>query len=72
MRKSSEDRALVVGAGVTLHEALAAADSLEREGIAVRVIDPFTVKPLDEKALLDNAKACGGRIVVVEDHYRAG
>ena len=50
-------------------QALAAADTLAEQGVMVRVMDPFTIKPLDITAVQDNAAACGGRIIVVEDHY---
>ncbi|XP_046971982.1 transketolase [Vanessa cardui] len=72
LRESAGDKVLLVGAGVTLHEALAAADLLQKEGIEARVMDPFTIKPLDEEAIRKHTKAVGGRIVVVEDHYQAG
>ncbi|KAG8187341.1 hypothetical protein JTE90_011703 [Oedothorax gibbosus] len=72
VRKSSSDVALVVGAGVTLYEALSAADTLAAQGINIRVLDLFTVKPIDVEALKSNAKECGGRIVTVEDHYPEG
>lgn len=41
-------------------------------GIEVRVLDPFTIKPIDKDGIIKNAKECGGRIVVVEDHYPEG
>lgn len=73
IRKSDKDVALVIGAGITLEEAHKAADHLAKEkSIHVRVMDPFTIKPLDEAAVIANAKECGGRIVVVEDHYPEG
>ncbi|XP_039759953.1 transketolase-like protein 2 [Pararge aegeria] len=72
VRSGTSDRVLLVGAGVTLHAALAAADTLAQEGVQARVLDPFTIKPLDEAALRKHAKAAGGRVVVVEDHYQAG
>ena len=59
----------MVGAGVTLHEALKAADILKEAGVNIRVMDPFTIKPLDIQAVQDNAAACHGRIITVEDHY---
>uniref|UniRef100_A0A7M4FPB8 transketolase n=1 Tax=Crocodylus porosus TaxID=8502 RepID=A0A7M4FPB8_CROPO len=70
--KSKDDQVTVIGAGVTLHEALAAAEHLKKEKIFIRVIDPFTIKPLDRKTILENAKATKGRIVTVEDHYHEG
>lgn len=72
VRKSGSDSALIIGAGVTLHEGLKAADVLEAEGVNVRVLDPFTVKPIDAKLIVDNAKQCGGKIITVEDHYPEG
>ncbi|XP_068208816.1 transketolase-like protein 2 [Palaemon carinicauda] len=72
LRSSGTDKALVIGAAITLREAMTAADTLAKEGINVRVMDLFTIKPIDEKAIISNAKECGGRIVVVEDHYPEG
>ncbi|XP_040827350.1 transketolase-like protein 2 [Ochotona curzoniae] len=69
---SVEDKATVIGAGVTLHEALAAAGGLSQEGISIRVIDLFTVKPLDAATIISNARATGGRLLTVEDHYPEG
>lgn len=63
---------MLIGGGVTLHEAIKAAESLAKEGIAARVIDPFTVKPLDKETIVKNIKEVGGRAVVVEDHYYEG
>ncbi|XP_022118708.2 transketolase-like protein 2 [Pieris rapae] len=72
VRESAKDSILLIGSGVTLHEALAAADQLQQQGINARVLDPFTVKPLDEAAVRAHAHAVGGRVLVVEDHYQAG
>lgn len=72
IRQSAEDKVTVVGAGVTLHEALLAADKLSQQGIFIRVIDPFTIKPLDAATIIHSAKATGGHIITVEDHYREG
>lgn len=72
VRASQGDKVLLIGAGVTLYECLKAAKELGNNGISVRVLDPFTIKPLDEKAIIDHASKCGGRIVVVEDHYKEG
>jgi transketolase len=72
VRKSDSDRVTVVGAGITLYEALKAAEALESDGIRVRVIDAYSVKPIDEGTLLAAAAATGGRMVVVEDHYAGG
>ena len=70
VKKSATDQVLLIGAGITLYEAFAAADQLAQSGVNCRVIDPFTIKPLDGKTIIENALQCGGRIVVVEDHYR--
>src|SRR6202050_1984892 len=72
LRKSDQDRATVIGAGVTLHEALKAADQLKGEGINIRVIDLYCVKPLDGKALAADVKATRGALVTVEDHFSEG
>ena len=63
---------LVVGAGVTLIEAIKAADELAKEKIHIRVMDPFTLKPIDKEAIIKHGKACGGKILTVEDHYIEG
>ncbi|XP_068971444.1 transketolase-like protein 2 isoform X1 [Bombus flavifrons] len=72
VKSSPKDQVLVIGAGVTLYEALKAADELSKVGVNVRVIDPFTIKPLDAQLIVKNAKEVGGRIVTVEDHYAEG
>ena len=71
LRRSAADRVTLVGAGVTLHEALAAADLLADEGIAARVIDCYSIKPLDA-ATLRRAAAETAAIVTAEDHYPEG
>jgi len=69
----AEDKVLVVAAGITMDQALDAADKLKAEhGISVRLLDPFTVKPIDKEAILKHAKECNGKIVTVEDHYPEG
>jgi transketolase len=72
VRRSDQDRLTIVGAGVTLFEALAAADQLKDEGIQVRVIDIFSVKPVDQETLLESASEAGGLILTVEDHSDGG
>ena len=72
VRQSAKDQVLLIGAGVTLYEALKAADKLAEAGVSARVIDPFTIKPIDAQTIIENAKAVGGRIVTVEDHYPEG
>lgn len=63
---------MVVSAGVTLYEALKAAETLEKQGINICIIDVFTVKPLDVATIKTHAQECGGRIITVEDHYPEG
>jgi transketolase len=72
LRSSDDDRVAVVTAGITVHEALKAADSLAAEGIAVRVIDAYSVKPIDAATLAAAARDTGGRLIVVEDHFPEG
>ena len=69
LKKSDSDKVLVIAAGVTLEQALNAEKELSSAGMNVRVMDPFTIKPLDEESIIKNALECGGRIVTVEDHY---
>jgi transketolase len=66
------NRATVVAAGVTLHEALKAADALKAEGIAITVIDAYSIKPLGRKEILAAAKKTGNTVITVEDHYPEG
>uniref|UniRef100_A0A8C7F486 transketolase n=1 Tax=Oncorhynchus kisutch TaxID=8019 RepID=A0A8C7F486_ONCKI len=70
--QSAEDKVTVIGAGITLHEALAAAEMLKKERIFIRVIDPFTIKPLDSKTIIEHTRQTRGRILTVEDHYYEG
>ncbi len=72
LKKSADDKVTLIGAGVTLHEALKAADQLKAAGIAARVIDLYCVKPLDGKALAAEVAASGGRLVTAEDHWPEG
>jgi transketolase len=69
---SNKDRVTIVAAGITVHEALKAVDVLAHEDISVRVVDLYTVKPVDADTLADAARATGGRVVVVEDHWAEG
>ena len=71
VRNSDKDTATVIGAGVTLFEALKAHDELKSKGIAVRVIDLYSVQPIDAASLIEAGKATG-RLITVEDHYVAG
>jgi transketolase len=72
LRQSANDRVTVIGAGVTLYEALKAADELKSRGVAIRVLDLYCVKPLDSSALSEHVRATGGKLVTVEDHYAEG
>ncbi|MBM4127396.1 MAG: transketolase [Nitrospira sp.] len=72
LRQSASDVLTIVAAGVTLFEALKAHDQLKAAGIAVRVIDLYSIVPIDRTTLLDSARATHGRILTVEDHYAHG
>ena len=72
LRSSEEDQVTLIGAGVTVHQCLAAADELRADGISARVIDLYSVKPIDAGTLTAAAAATGGRIVVAEDHHPEG
>ncbi len=72
LRWSSNDRLCIVAAGVTLFEALKAYDRLQSDGISVRVIDCYAIKPLPVEELLEAARGAGNRVITVEDHYLAG
>jgi len=72
LRQSNEDVVTLVGGGVTLTEALKAYDQLKKQGIAIRVIDIFSVRPVDTTTLLKAAAATNNTIITVEDHYAAG
>jgi transketolase len=72
LRSSESDQVSVVAAGITLHEAVKAADALGTEDINVRLIDLYSLKPVDRAGLVDAAEATGGRIITVEDHWPEG
>ncbi len=71
LRKSAEDVATVVAAGITLHEALKAYDELKKEGVSIRVVDLYSIKPVDAKTLRESANETKA-IITVEDHYAEG
>jgi transketolase len=71
LRQSDTDVATVVGAGVTVFEALKAYDQLMAEGITIRVIDAYSVQPIDAQTMTEAAKATGA-MITVEDHYSPG
>jgi transketolase len=72
VRESGDDAVTVVGAGVTVFEALKAHDALASEGIAIRVIDLYSLAPIDRDGLVRAGRATGGHLLTVEDHYAAG
>jgi transketolase len=72
LRSGPSDAVTLIGAGVTLHACLLAADRLGLEGIRARVIDLYSVKPIDTDTLVAAADATGGRLVVTEDHHPEG
>jgi transketolase len=72
VRSSDEDVVTLVGAGVTLYESIAAADLLAANGISARVLDCYSIKPLDLELLGASCDQTGGRLVVTEDHYASG
>ncbi len=72
LRHSLSDQLTIVAAGITVFEALKAYDQLKAAGIAVRVIDLYSVVPIDRATLLESATATRGRILTVEDHYAHG
>ena len=72
VRQSPKDKVTLVGAGVTLHNCLAAAEQLAAKKIPARVVDLYSVKPLDARTLREAARVTKGRMIVVEDHYPEG
>lgn len=69
---SDQDQATVIGAGITLHEAIKAYHRLQNEGISIRVIDAYSVKPIDINTLHQAARDTNGNLIVVEDHWPEG
>ena len=72
LRESADDVATVVGGGVTVFEALKAYDELKSRGINIRVVDLYSLQPIDAATLLKCARDTKGRVVTVEDHYSGG
>ena len=72
LRQAAGDKITVVGAGVTLYEALKAADALKAEGIGITVIDAYSIKPLGKDVILAAAQKTGNVVLTVEDHYPEG
>jgi len=72
VRQGAGDKVTVVAAGVTLHEAIKAADTLKAEGIGITVIDAYSIKPLGRDVIKAAAQKTGNTIITVEDHYLEG
>jgi transketolase len=72
LRQSANDVATVIGGGITVFEALKAYDELGKRGVSIRVIDLYSLQPIDSASLLENVRATGGRVMTVEDHYAGG
>jgi transketolase len=72
VRSSDDDAVTVVASGITVHEATKAADELQESGIAVRVIDAYSIKPIDSDTIRAAARSTGGNVVAVEDHWPEG
>jgi transketolase len=72
IRHAVNDAVTVVAAGITVHEALAAHDRLAERGIPIRVVDAYSIKPIDSATIRESALATGGNVVVVEDHWAEG
>ena len=72
LRQSAGDKATVVAAGVTLHQALKAADLLKAEGIGISVVDAYSIKPLGKDVILAAAQKSRNLVITVEDHYLEG
>jgi transketolase len=72
LRQSDGDVATVVAAGITVFEALAAYESMKKEGVSIAVIDAYSVQPIDRHTLIVAAQRTANRIITVEDHYAAG
>eukprot|EP00335_Anophryoides_haemophila_P000213 CAMPEP_0204821364 /NCGR_PEP_ID=MMETSP1018-20131115/10440_1 /ASSEMBLY_ACC=CAM_ASM_000518 /TAXON_ID=46462 /ORGANISM="Anophryoides haemophila, Strain AH6" /LENGTH=172 /DNA_ID=CAMNT_0051927865 /DNA_START=992 /DNA_END=1510 /DNA_ORIENTATION=+ len=70
--QTENDKIVIVSAGVILHEALAAARALKEEGISVRVVDLFSIKPIDKEGLIKAATESNGIVLTVEENYMHG
>jgi transketolase len=72
LKKSKNDVATVIGAGITVYEALKAYDELKEERISVRIIDAYSVEPIDKANISKEVEKAGKKVVVVEDHFQNG
>jgi transketolase len=72
LRSSDQDRVTVVATGITVHNAIEACEKLQEESVAVRLIDAYSIKPIDASTLREAVRTTGGRLVVAEDHWPEG
>jgi hypothetical protein len=72
LRRSDRDRVGIVAAGITVHEALKAYDQLRARGVMTRIIDLYSIKPVDRATLREAARECSGGLLLVEDHHPEG
>ncbi|HZA23479.1 MAG TPA: transketolase, partial [Dehalococcoidia bacterium] len=72
LRATADDDVVLIGAGITTHQALQAAHRLEQQGVRARVIDLYSIKPVDKDTLLEAAAATQGPVITVEDHWPEG
>jgi transketolase len=70
LKRSKNDKAAVIAAGITVHEALKAYEELGRENIPIRVIDAYSVQPIDQDNISKEVGRAGKKVVVVEDHFQ--
>jgi len=72
LKRSKNDKAVVIAAGITLHEALKAYEELKKDGISIRVMDAYSILPIDREGIQKEIKDVGNRVIVVEDHFENG
>ncbi len=72
LKQSSQDKIVLIGAGITLHESLKAHEILKKQNINTAVIDLYCIKPLETKKLINFIKAHGNKVIITEDHYKEG
>jgi len=72
LKQSKKDKGVIVGSGITLHEALKAHEELKKQGLNSAVVDLYCVRPFNSKKFIEFVKKHGGKIIIVEDHYQAG
>ncbi|HMP17639.1 MAG TPA: transketolase C-terminal domain-containing protein, partial [Gemmatales bacterium] len=71
IKSSTSDKVAIIAAGITVHEALTAYELLQKEGISIRIIDAYSVKPIDKQTIQQAVKDCG-KLITVEDHWPEG